>query len=193
MTCVRRWILVRCTKCNSENDADSKFCDQCGTPLITSSEIPSQPGAQTQAVSAKHYPENMRRDAGLLSIFCPGLGHIYLELYARGAAFLGISIFIMLGSIVVGNVITEFLRGLSVYGYNSEFFQLYRLGALFVAVIWMLSIADAITQADNIKKGVVKQNTFSSDMKTFILIVFIIVGLLFVCPMISLFFSLLTG
>ncbi len=181
--------MVRCPKCNSENDADSKFCDQCGTPLIT-------PKSTTEQPVSKQPMGNIRFDAGVLSLFCPGLGHIYLELYARAAAFLGISIFIMLGSYFIGNIFAELFRGMGMSSYSLGVFnpyEFYKLGAWLVAVIWIWSFIDAITQADKIKQGIVKQSTLTGDMKTFVMVVFVVVGLLFACPTFLIFFNILNS
>jgi hypothetical protein len=68
-------ITWTCGRCDARNDFASSHCSVCGTPFA---EFLREPG-----------PARPERDPGttaLISLLCPGAGHVYLGLWGQGIA-----------------------------------------------------------------------------------------------------------
>jgi len=81
---------VNCTNCGAAVGVDSKFCDSCGTALVSHARTPVQSYAGGAAI-ANPAPGNIVvvRNPGLallLSFFFPGAGQVYNGEVGKGIA-----------------------------------------------------------------------------------------------------------
>ena len=109
-----------CYNCGTQLSDNFKFCPECGVNL--SSDI-----VKTQPVQASPMEKNTLL-AVILSVFMPGLGHIYLGLDNKGAIFL------------IAYVVSAILI-------------LLLIGFLLVVVIWMWALIDTIISANALNRG----------------------------------------
>ncbi len=124
-----------CDQCGTQNPDNAKFCNNCGSKLIKK-EIEDFNDTihikDTENIKLKTYTINLKNPkiALILSII-PGLGHIYLKLYAK--AFFYFFLFILFGAILYWWILI-FDMGLSLYlGYY---------------IWWLITLVSAYIEAE---------------------------------------------
>ena len=105
-----------CEQCRTQNLETAKFCSGCGNKLMQKEIDNFNDTIQikdTENIKLKTYTINLKNPkiALILSII-PGLGHIYLKLYAK--AFFYFFLFILFGAILYWWILI-FNMGLSLY------------------------------------------------------------------------------
>jgi TM2 domain-containing membrane protein YozV len=79
---------MKCTKCQTENQKDSRFCINCGESL--SAVIPVDAGIRRSTLTTKRYAEGKNQSlAAVLSFLFTGLGQVY-----NGDVLKGITMFV---------------------------------------------------------------------------------------------------